>query len=101
MNRLKMLFQKGRNYARAKHAQHRPCNDPVAGGRSTTTFRDIVAHISNNLTARIRWVARVLIDGKAHFFSPSINYTKLDGNANEPCTAVHNGLQGQLRMITA
>lgn len=101
MIEIMILLKERSNGSEAENTNNEPSYDPVTCSDFTTSLRHITMGITPMLTALVRWVDRILPWWKAHFFSPSVNYTKLDGNANEPCTAVHNGLQGQLRMIVA
>jgi hypothetical protein len=87
------LLENGGNNACAKNTQNEPCDNPITARCGAPLYNLPLGLLPVNAVcaAGIAWI---LLNRKAHFFSPSVNYTKLDGNANEPCTAVHNGLQG-------
>lgn len=92
-----MLLEKRRDNSESKQGQNEPCDNPIANCWRIPLHYVILALLPMYavLTSRI---ARILLNGKAHFFSPSVNYTKLDGNANEPCMVVRNGLPDQMRV---
>jgi len=93
-----MLLEKRRDNSESKQGQNEPCDKPIATTNSATPLRNVCMGITPVLTALVSRVDRILPWWKAHFFSPSVNYTKFDGNANEPCMVVRNGSQGQMRV---
>jgi len=92
-----MLPEKRSDNPKSKHAQDEPCNNPISNCWRAPLDHLILALLPMDTVCTAR-ISGVLLNRKAHFFSPSVNYTKLDGNANEPCMAVRNGPQGQMRV---